>query len=539
MKVAVLGGGQLGRMLALEGIPLGHRFIFLEPAPDPPASALGTVIAAPYDDPGALARIAEAADVVTYEFENVPAGSAAWLAERLPVLPPPRALGATQDRLAEKQMFQRLGIDTAPFHRLDTPADLDAALAATGLPAVIKTRRFGYDGKGQRVARSPAEAAAALDTLGPALIAERFIHFERELSILAVRGRDGHRVSYPLTENRHRGGILRASYAPAPGASPALQTAAEELARRIMEALEYVGVLAVELFEAQGRLLANEMAPRVHNSGHWTLNGADTSQFENHIRAITGLPPRGSAGARPGRHAEHRRRASRRGRRSRGPRHPPAPLRQGPAPRPQAGPRQHHWAPTRRRSAHAPNRYGHCFPPSRPVSRPRGAEVRFLAMLDEIKTRISEEVEALAHELNVILPDRIQKAVELGDLRENSEYKSALERQQFVQARIGHLAGRMAEVSKIDVDDLPADRVGFGSRIEVRDAALGEVVTFTIVAGDYIDFEKGHISLDSPLGQGFLGAREGDEVTIRLPAGERRFEVIKVTTLPQQLGANG
>ena len=160
-------------------------------------------------------------------------------------------------------------------------------------------------------------------------------------------------------------------------------------------------------------------------------------------------------------------------------------------------------------------------------------------MLDEIKTRISEEVEVLTHELNVILPDRIQQAVELGDLRENSEYKSALERQQFVQARIGHLAGRMAEVSKIDVDNLPADRVGFGSRIEVRDAALGKMVTFTIVAGDYIDFEKGHISLDSPLGQGFLGAREGDEVTIRLPAGERRFKVIEVTTLPQQLGANG
>ena len=290
MKVAVLGGGQLGRMLALEGIPLGHRFTFLEPAPDPPASGLGTVIAAPYDDPGALARIAEAADVVTYEFENVPADSAAWLAGRVPVLPPPGALDATQDRLAEKQMFQRLGIPTAPFQRLDTPADLDAALAATGLPAVIKTRRFGYDGKGQMVARSPAEAAAALDTLGPGLIAERFIHFERELSILAVRGRDGSRVSYPLTENHHRDGILRASYAPAPGNTPALQAAADELAGRIMERLEYVGVLAVELFEARGRLLANEMAPRVHNSGHWTLNGADTSQFENHIRAITGRP---------------------------------------------------------------------------------------------------------------------------------------------------------------------------------------------------------------------------------------------------------
>lgn len=158
-------------------------------------------------------------------------------------------------------------------------------------------------------------------------------------------------------------------------------------------------------------------------------------------------------------------------------------------------------------------------------------------MIEEIKTRISEEVEVLSHELNVVLPERIRKAAELGDLRENSEYKSALERQQFVQARISHLAGRMAEISRIDVDDMPADRVGFGSRIEARDLALGQVVTFTIVAGDFIDFEKGHISLDSPLGQGFLGARLGDEVTVQLPAGERRFEVVALTTLPQQLAS--
>lgn len=290
MRVAVLGGGQLGRMLALEGIPLGHRFTFLEPSPDPPAGALGTVIAAPYDDQDALARIAEGADVVTYEFENVPAASAAYLADRLPVLPPPQALGATQDRLAEKQMFKDLGIPTAPFHRLGAPDDVDAALAATGLPTVVKTRRFGYDGKGQVVARSRAEAAAAVATLGPGLIAERFIRFERELSILAVRGRDGRRVFYPLTENHHRDGILRASYAPAPAVTPALQAAAEALAGRVMDELDYVGVLAIELFEADGRLLANEMAPRVHNSGHWTLDGADASQFENHIRAVTGLP---------------------------------------------------------------------------------------------------------------------------------------------------------------------------------------------------------------------------------------------------------
>ena len=277
-------------MLALEGIPLGHRFTFLEPGPDPPAGALGTLVAAAYDDADALARIAGCADVVTYEFENVPAASAAYLAERLPVLPPPRALGATQDRLAEKRMFERLGIPTAPFHRLDTAGDLDPALSVTALPAVIKTRRFGYDGKGQIVARSPEAAAAALDALGPGLIAERFIRFERELSIIAARGRDGSRVFYPLTENHHREGILRASYAPAPGLTPALQSAAETLAGSIMDELDYAGVLAIELFEEGGRLLANEMAPRVHNSGHWTLDGAHTSQFENHIRAVTGFP---------------------------------------------------------------------------------------------------------------------------------------------------------------------------------------------------------------------------------------------------------
>ncbi len=278
-------------MLALEGIPLGHRFTFLEPSPDPPAGALGTVVAAPYDDPAALARIAGSADVVTCEFENVPAASAAYLEARLPVLPPPAALHAAQDRLAEKQMFRRLGIPTAPYHRLDSHAGIETAVAAAGLPAVIKTRRFGYDGKGQVVVRSAEEAAAALDILGPGLIAESFIHFERELSILAVRGRDGGRVFYPLTENHHHEGILRASYAPAPGITPALQAEAEALAESVMERLAYVGVLAIELFEARGRLLANEMAPRVHNSGHWTLDGADTSQFENHIRAVTGLPP--------------------------------------------------------------------------------------------------------------------------------------------------------------------------------------------------------------------------------------------------------
>ena len=295
MRVAVLGGGQLARMLALEGIPLGHRFTFLEPSPEPPAGDLGTVVAAPYDDPAALARIVTAADVVTYEFENVPAESAAYLAARLPVLPSPAALAVTQDRLAEKQMFCELGIPTAAFHPVDAPAELDApnldaALATAGLPAMIKTRRLGYDGKGQVVVRSAGEAVAAVAVLGPGLIAESFVRFERELSILAVRGRDGSRAFYPLTENHHRDGILRVSYAPAPGVTAAVQARAERLAARVMDRLGYTGVLAIELFQAGDRLLANEMAPRVHNSGHWTLDGADVSQFENHIRAVTGFP---------------------------------------------------------------------------------------------------------------------------------------------------------------------------------------------------------------------------------------------------------
>lgn len=290
MRVGILGGGQLARMLALEGIPLGHSFTFLEPSPHPPAAPLGAVVSAAYDDPAGLARIAAASDVVTYEFENVPATSAAYLADRLPVLPPPAALAATQDRLAEKRVFRKLDIPTAPFRRIDAPGDLDAALAVTGLPAVFKTRRFGYDGKGQVVAHTAGEASAAVAGLGGGLIAEAFVDFERELSIIAAGSGTGTRVFYPLTENHHRDGILRVSCAPAHGVTRELQARAEGLATRVMDRLGYIGVLAIELFQVGDDLLANEMAPRVHNSGHWTLDGASASQFENHIRAVTGLP---------------------------------------------------------------------------------------------------------------------------------------------------------------------------------------------------------------------------------------------------------
>ena len=294
MRVGILGGGQLARMLALEGAPLGCRFTCLEPSPDPPAGAAATIVRAPYDDPEGLARLADAADVITYEFENVPAASAAYLQSRVPVLPPPAALEASQDRLAEKRIFRDEGIATAPFCPVDGAEDVTSALAATGLPAVVKTRRFGYDGKGQSVVESPRQATAAVERMGPGLIIEGFVPFERELSIVAVAGRDGSRVFYPLTENHHRDGILRASRVPAPGLAPHLQAEAEALAGRIIDRLGYVGVLAVELFEAEGVLLANEMAPRVHNSGHWTLDGGPAtgggaSQFENHVRAVTGL----------------------------------------------------------------------------------------------------------------------------------------------------------------------------------------------------------------------------------------------------------
>lgn len=277
-------------MLALAGIPLGRRFVFLEPSLRPPAGALGYVVQGAYDDAASLERLASRADVVTLEFEAVPAEVARSLAARTLVRPSPDALAAAQDRLAEKRLFQELDIPTASFRPASRGDGWEDALAATGLPAVVKTRRFGYDGKGQAVVRSPAEAAAAVEALGDGLVVESFVDFDRELSIVGARGTDGSTVFYPLTENHHREGILRASYAPAPNVPPDLQAEAEAMAGKIMERFDYAGVLAVELFQCEERLLANEMAPRVHNSGHWTMEGAAASQFENHVRAVTGLP---------------------------------------------------------------------------------------------------------------------------------------------------------------------------------------------------------------------------------------------------------
>jgi 5-(carboxyamino)imidazole ribonucleotide synthase len=291
--IGILGAGQLGRMLALAGYPLGMRFRFFDPAADSPAGHLAPHIAADYDNWEALRAFAQSVDVVTYEFENVPVETARFLEGFVPVYPPPLALEKGQDRFVEKSFFRELGIPTPKFA-------VEAFAAWSGFPAVLKTRRLGYDGKGQFVVSDEAELAQVLEKLeGQDLILDEFIRFEREVSILAARGRAGEMVFYPLTENTHWEGILRLSLVS--GKRHPLQERAEAYVRLVMEALDYVGVLAIEFFEREGQLLANEMAPRVHNSGHWTIEGAVASQFENHVRAVCGLPlgsanPLGAAG---------------------------------------------------------------------------------------------------------------------------------------------------------------------------------------------------------------------------------------------------
>jgi 5-(carboxyamino)imidazole ribonucleotide synthase len=291
VTIGILGGGQLGYMLALAGYPLGLHFRFLDPSPEAPVGRIAQRVTADYTDQAALEKFASGLELVTYEFENVPVEAARFLAERVPVYPPPAALEAAQDRLAEKSLFCKLGIATTEFAAVSNSSELDTAVKAIGLPAVLKTSRMGYDGKGQWILRTPQDVAKAKSELPPVkLILERFVPFIRELSVLAVRSRRGESAIYPLVENHHRSGILRLSLAPAPRLEPPIQRAAERAAHRVLESLQYVGVLALEFFEHQGELLANEMAPRVHNSGHWTIEGAVTSQFENHLRAVLGLP---------------------------------------------------------------------------------------------------------------------------------------------------------------------------------------------------------------------------------------------------------
>ncbi len=290
--IGILGGGQLGRMLAEDATKLGLRSHVYAPEADSCAfAAADAQTIAAYEDEVALARFAAAVDLVTYEFENIPAATARFIAARKPVLPDPEVLETTQDRLAEKEFVAGLGIGTAPFAEVHSRADLEAALEQIGVPAVLKTRRLGYDGKGQAAIRAPAEAADAWHAVGahPSIL-EGFIDFAREISVVAARGRTGEIVAYEPIENDHRNHILHHSRVPA-AISPALAEEAVAVTKLIAGALGYVGVLAVEMFVTRdGRLLVNELAPRVHNSGHWTLDGASVSQFEQHLRAISGWP---------------------------------------------------------------------------------------------------------------------------------------------------------------------------------------------------------------------------------------------------------
>jgi len=276
--IGILGAGQLGRMLALAGYPLGMRFRFLDPASNSPASLLADHLAFDYTDTATLEEFAKGLDVVTYEFENVPVETARHLEKFVPVYPPSVALEKAQDRFVEKSFFCELGIPTPKF-----ATDINNAV---GFPAVLKTRRMGYDGKGQTIINSAAE----LENQNLAgMILEEFVLFDWELSIIGVRNKSGETRFYPLVENQHRDGILRLSLVTG-NVSVELQQQAEEYVTKVMSALDYVGVLTIEFFEKDGRLLANEMAPRVHNSGHWTIEGAVTSQFENQVRAVTDAP---------------------------------------------------------------------------------------------------------------------------------------------------------------------------------------------------------------------------------------------------------
>jgi len=290
MKVGILGGGQLGLMLAQAANRLGVGTVVVDPARDAVAGQATQHLALDWLDPTGLDALA-ACDVVTYEFENVPSEAVGKLAGRVPVHPAPEALVVSGDRLLEKRFFRELGLEPAPFAPIASRVELGCAVADVGLPVVLKTRRFGYDGKGQAVVRANDGLDRAWSQLGgEELILEGFVPFERELSIAAVRGRDGEIRFWPPSENHHVDGILHVSRAPAANVPEALLREAQRGLRAILERLDYVGVLVVELFALPDRWLANEMACRVHNSYHWTIEGSITSQFENHVRAVAGLP---------------------------------------------------------------------------------------------------------------------------------------------------------------------------------------------------------------------------------------------------------
>ncbi|MDR0306355.1 MAG: 5-(carboxyamino)imidazole ribonucleotide synthase [Chitinispirillales bacterium] len=288
MRIGILGGGQLARMLGLGGIPIGAKFVTLDPAADACAAVVSEHITGNYGDISILERFASKVDVITYEFENVPAKSVKYLAEKKPVYPSPAALEVSCDRLKEKTLFRDLGIGTPNFSAVGNIYELKSAAREIGLPSVLKTRTLGYDGKGQAVLRAESDIEAAWERLGGVnCILEAFVPFTREISVIAVRSCTGEIIFYPVSENTHKNGILHKAVCTP---DDPMQKAAEEYSRKLLEELDYVGVLALELFEANGKLLANEIAPRVHNTGHWSIEGANTSQFENHIRAVMGLP---------------------------------------------------------------------------------------------------------------------------------------------------------------------------------------------------------------------------------------------------------
>jgi 5-(carboxyamino)imidazole ribonucleotide synthase len=289
MKIGIIGAGQLGQMLALSGYPFGLQFHFLDSSATAPGAQVAPIVVGAFDDLKALRKLAGAVDLVTYEFENVPVAALHEMAATRPCFPPVEALRVSQDRVLEKEMFGRLGIPTPSYRAVDSLAELEAAVSALGLPCVLKTRRLGYDGRGQRVLRRRADVGPAWAALGSVpLILEGFVKFDREVSIIGARSTRGETRAYPVATNAHREGILRVTVAPARAAR--LQRAAESYLRRVLDHVGYAGVLTIEFFVEGGRLVANEMAPRVHNSGHWTIEGAVTSQFENHLRAILGLP---------------------------------------------------------------------------------------------------------------------------------------------------------------------------------------------------------------------------------------------------------
>lgn len=288
MKIGILGGGQLARMMALAGHQLGFNFITLDPNQDACAASVSQHLCSDYQDNIALQQLANESDVVTYEFENIPAESTELIENIATLFPGQTALTSAQDRLTEKSLFRELGIDTPDFANITSLDDIKQNVVTMGLPTVIKTRSEGYDGKGQYVLKKPEDINAAWQALnGTPAIIEAFVPFDREISIIAVRNTQGETCFYPINENTHESGILKQTIVQT---NDPMQALAEDYAQRLLDRLNYVGVMALELFQAGDKLLANEYAPRVHNTGHWTMDGAQTSQFENHLRAILGLP---------------------------------------------------------------------------------------------------------------------------------------------------------------------------------------------------------------------------------------------------------